>query len=126
MLLHLRTQYDEDSLLAQIHLQQSERIQIAYVEKDGDVLCVAGFVIGNKLAWQKQIYVNEFVTIAAVQSTGAGKFIMDWLKNYAREQGCQQLHLDSAVQRFAAHKFYLREGFEINSHHFGITDLYAD
>ena len=125
VLLQLRTQYDEDSLLAQIRIQQAEGYQIAYVEKDGEVLCVAGFVMCNKLAWQKHIYVDDLVTDAAVRSTGAGKFMMDWLKNHAREHGCQQLHLDSGVQRFAAHKFYLREGFELNSHHFGIPDLSA-
>jgi len=125
VLLQLRTQYNEDSLLDQIRLQQAEGYQIAYVEKDGEVLCVAGFVICTKLAWQKHIYVDDLVTDAAVRSTGAGKFIMDWLKTHAREQGCQQLHLDSGVQRFAAHKFYLREGFELNSHHFGIPDLSA-
>jgi len=125
VLLQLRNQYDEDSLLAQIRLQQAEGYQIAYVEKDGEVLCVAGFVICNKLAWQKHIYVDDLVTDAAVRSTGAGKFIMDWLKNHAREHGCKQLHLDSGVQRFAAHKFYLREGFELNSHHFGISDFSA-
>ena len=123
VLLQLRNQYDEDSLLSQIRLQQAEGYQIAYVEKDGEVLCVAGFVMCNKLAWQKHIYVDDLVTGAAVRSTGAGKFIMDWLKNHAREHGCKQLHLDSGVQRFAAHKFYLREGFELNSHHFGIPDL---
>jgi GNAT superfamily N-acetyltransferase len=125
VLLQLRSQYDEDSLLARIRIQQAEGYQIAYVEKDGEVLCVAGFVMCNKLAWQKHIYVDDLVTGAAVRSTGAGKFIMDWLKNHAREHGCKQLHLDSGVQRFAAHKFYLREGFELNSHHFGIPDLSA-
>ncbi len=80
VLLQLRTQYNEDSLLDQIRLQQAEGYQIAYVEKDGEVLCVAGFVICTKLAWQKHIYVDDLVTGAAVRSTGAGKFIMDWLK----------------------------------------------
>jgi GNAT superfamily N-acetyltransferase len=125
VLLQLRSQYDEDSLIDQIRLQQAEGYQIAYVEKDDVVLCVTGFVMCNKLAWQKHIYVDDLVTGAAVRSTGAGKFLMDWLKNHAREHGCQQLHLDSGVQRFAAHKFYLREGFELNSHHFGIPDLNA-
>ena len=125
VLLQLRSQYDEDSLLAQIRIQQAEGYQIAYVEKDGEVLCVAGFVMCNKLAWQKHIYVDDLVTDAAVRSTGAGKFIMDWLKNHAREHGCKQLHLDSGVQRFAAHKFYLRAGFALNSHHFCTPDLSA-
>jgi hypothetical protein len=44
-------------------------------------------------------------------------------KFYALEQGCRQLELDSGVQRFGAHRFYLREGFDISSHHFSIEDL---
>jgi hypothetical protein len=36
----------------------------------------------------------------------------------ARAAGCGELHLDSGVQRFAAHRFYLRERMEIMAHHF--------
>ena len=56
------------------------------------------------------------------RSKGAGAEMMRWLKAHARELGCEQLHLDSGVQRFAAHRFCPREGFEISSHHFSITD----
>jgi hypothetical protein len=51
--------------------------------------------------------------------------MLDWLKAHALELGCRQLQLDSGVQRFGAHRFYLREGFHISSHHFAITDLEA-
>jgi GNAT superfamily N-acetyltransferase len=126
IMLQLRPQYDDESLIQQIKQQQQDGYQIAYVEEDGNVLCVAGFVMGSKLAWQKHIYVDDLVTNEAHRSIGAGKCIIDWFKNHARDNGCQQLHLDSGVQRFAAHKFYLREGFCINSHHFAIDDLNAN
>jgi len=87
VLLQLRSQYDEDSLLAQIRLQRADGYQLAYVEKDGEVLCVAEFIVCNKLAWQKHIYVDDLVTDAAVRSTGAGKFIMDWLKKSRQRTG---------------------------------------
>jgi hypothetical protein len=51
--------------------------------------------------------------------------MIEWLKAHARELGCRQLHLDSGVQRFGAHRFYLRHGFNIASHHFSIVDLGA-
>ena len=123
VLLQLRPQYDAASLVAQIQLQQKNGYRVAYVEKDGEVLCVAGFVMSLKLSWQKYIYVDDLVSSEAHRSAGAGKFLVDWLKGFARENGCQQLHLDSGVQRFAAHKFYLREGFQIASHHFSVIDL---
>lgn len=126
VLLQLRPQYSEQSLVAQIKAQQTAGFQIAYVIAETEVLCVAGFVLGEKLAWQKHIYVDDLVTVESQRSTGAGKCMLDWLKQHARDLGCQQLHLDSGVNRFGAHKFYLREGFCINSHHFAITDLHAD
>lgn len=119
----LRPQYDHEQLCAQIRKQQALGYQLAYVEENDKVLCVAGFVIGEKLAWQKHLYVDDLVSSEQQRSRGAGKLLMDWLKQYAREQGCQQLHLDSGVTRFAAHRFYLREGFAINSHHFAISEL---
>ncbi len=128
VLLQLRPQYNHDSLIEQIQLQRKEGFQLAYVEETSasgttDVLCVAGFVIANKLAWQKHLYVDDLVSNETSRSRGAGKLLMDWLKKYALEQGCQQLHLDSGVTRFRAHRFYLREGFCIASHHFSIENL---
>lgn len=123
VLLQLRPQYDEDGLIAQIRQQQAAGYQVAYVEETDRVLCVAGFVIGEKLAWGKHLYIDDLVTDDGQRSRGAGKAMMDWLKVLARDQGCGQIHLDSGVQRFAAHRFYLREGYSIASHHFSITDL---
>ena len=36
----------------------------------------------------------------------------------ARREGCEQLHLDSGVQRYEAHGFYLKNRLHITSHHF--------
>jgi GNAT superfamily N-acetyltransferase len=123
VLLQLRPAFDEAGLIAQIAQQGRAGYRVAYVESGGKVLCVAGFVVGTKLAWGKHVYVDDLVTAEAERSKGAGAAMIAWLKAYAREQGCTQLHLDSGVQRFAAHRFYLREGFDIASHHFSITDL---
>lgn len=64
------------------------------------------------------MYVDDLIVDQAQRSLGAGYLLIDWLKNYARQNNCQQLHLDSGVQRFDAHRFYLRERFRISSHHF--------
>ena len=123
VLLELRPAFDRDSLIERIRLQQSEGYQVACVEADGAVLCVAGFVVGWKLAWGKHIYVDDLVTASDARSRGAGAAMIEWLKSHARSLGCEQLHLDSGVQRFAAHRFYLRARFVISSHHFSIDDL---
>lgn len=123
VLLQLRTAFSKDALIAQIKEQMRSGYRIAYVESDGEVLCVAGFVVGTKLAWGKHIYVDDLVTAEHQRSKGAGAEMIDWLKAHARELGCEQVHLDSGVQRFDAHRFYLRHRFNIGSHHFSITNL---
>lgn len=123
VMLQLRTWFSKETLIARIKQQQRSGYQVAYVESEGDVLCVAGFVVGTKLAWGKHIYVDDLITDDRHRSEGAGAHMIDWLKSHARALGCEQLHLDSGVQRFAAHRFYLREGFNIESHHFSIADL---
>jgi GNAT superfamily N-acetyltransferase len=126
VLLQLRPAFDTERLVAQIKEQMRQGYRIAYVEDAGEVLCVAGFVVGTKLAWGKHVYVDDLVTSEHLRSKGAGAKMIAWLKAYALDLGCNQLHLDSGVQRFGAHRFYLREGFNIGSHHFSITDLATD
>lgn len=123
VLIQLRPQYDFEGLIQQIKKQQASGYQIAYVESDGNVLCVAGFVIAEKLAWGKHVYIDDLVTNEYHRSTGVGQLMIDWFKAYCKAQGCDMLHLDSGVQRFAAHRFYLANRFIIGSHHFSMSGL---
>ena len=123
VMLELRNTFDRAGLMAQMQAQRAEGYRLAYVEAAGEILCVAGFVVGTKLAWGKHVYVDDLVTAARHRSTGAGATMIEWLRAYAKDQGCRELHLDSGVQRFAAHRFYLRERFRIDSHHFSTSDL---
>ncbi|TMP86615.1 GNAT family N-acetyltransferase [Pseudoalteromonas ruthenica] len=123
VLLQLRPQYSFDALSAQIDKQQLHHYQVVYVKSSYGVLAVAGFSVGEKLAWGKHIYIEDLVTNAKYRSRGVGQFLLDWFKTYARANNCEQIHLDSGVQRFAAHRFYLREGFNIASHHFSMVDV---
>jgi hypothetical protein len=43
-----------------------------------------------------------------------------FLVEAARENGCAELHLESGVQRFGAHRFYLANRMDITCHHFGM------
>jgi GNAT superfamily N-acetyltransferase len=62
--------------------------------------------------------VDDLVTHDADCSRGFGAALFDWLVDYAKTNGCGHLTLDSGVQRFAAHRFYLNRGMDITSHHF--------
>ena len=53
------------------------------------------------------------------RSQGAGEKILNALIDFAKRNQCMQLHLhlDSGVQRFDAHRFYLKHGMRIASYH---------
>lgn len=116
----LRPHLSKDKFLAQVKEQMQAGFQLACVTETR-VLAVAGFRLGLNLAWGKYLYVDDLITAENVRSNGYGKQLLDWLISYANEQGCQQLHLDSGVQRFAAHKFYLNNNMFISSHHFTLN-----
>jgi len=123
VLQQLRTQFPVAYIKTQITEQMKEDYQIAYIEESGEVICVAGFRFGQKLAWGKHIYIDDLITNEHTRSKSAGATMLKWLKEHAKSNGCQQLHIDSGVQRYMAHKFYLREGFIIASHHFSMSPL---
>ena len=79
---------------------------------------MAGFRIAECLAWGRFLYVDDLVTARSVRFRGYGQRLFDWLLAEARREGCEQLHLDSGVQRYEAHGFYLKNRLHITSHHF--------
>jgi len=99
---------------------QESGYQLAFLEEAGSVRALAGFRIAEFLAWDRILYVDDLVTTATARSQGHGEQLMTWLRARARMAGCAELHLDSGVQRFAAHRFYFRERMDITSYHFSV------
>ena len=87
---------------------------------DGEVKAVAGFRISEGLAWGKYLYLDDLVAKSVDRSKGYGGNLFDWLVEYARAEGCDEFHLNSRVQRFAAHRFYLSKRMFIECHHFAL------
>jgi GNAT superfamily N-acetyltransferase len=116
----LRPHLKADEFADRIRHQQEAGYRLLYLEDDGEVKCVAGFRLLENLAWGKFLYVDDLVTRNADAGKGYGRAVFEWLLQHARAQGCEQLHLDSGVQRYAAHRFYLGRGMAITSHHFAV------
>ena len=115
----LRPQLKEELWLPTIRDMQGEGYVLAYLTKDDVVVAAAGYYICNKLSVNgKSLYVYDLSTDERFRSMGYGKRLIEDLKELARSRDCETIELDSGVQRFGAHRFYLREGFHIASHHF--------
>jgi GNAT superfamily N-acetyltransferase len=121
ILAELRTHLDRAEFLRRVRLQRSEGYSLAFVREQGEVRSVAGFRVLQNLFSGRVLYVDDLVTGAAHRSSGHGAALMHWLVDHARSQRCDTLELDSGVQRFDAHRFYLGLRMEISSHHFRLS-----
>ena len=116
----LRPHVKPDEFLSRVRRQmESAGYKLACLI-DGEVKAVAGFRISECLAWGKFLYVDDLVAQSDERSKGYGGALFDWLIEYAKGEDCDEFHLDSGVQRFAAHRFYLTKRMAIECHHFGL------
>ena len=104
----------------QVKRQMAQGWHMAFLQTQGEVRAVTGYRISENLAWGKFLYVDDLVTKQTDRSKGYGAALLDWLRAEAIRQGCRELHLDSGVQRFGAHRFYLGRRMDITSHHFAM------
>ena len=114
----LRTHLQEAEFLPTIRRQQLTGFQLAFLEDEGEVRAVTGFRFIDNLVSGRILYVDDLVTDATARSQGYGKALLNWLAEQGKEMGCSHLELDSGVQRFEAHRFYLVSRMVISSHHF--------
>lgn len=115
----LRNHLEKESYVSSIReLGAMANYMLLGLFEDGVIQAVAGFRISKSLAWGKYLYIDDLVTLATNRSAGHGKKLLDWLKDFGKAQNCNRLDLDSGIQRFGAHRFYLRERMDILCYHF--------
>jgi GNAT superfamily N-acetyltransferase len=111
-----------DDFIEQVRLQMHEGFRlVAARDESGTIHALAGFRIMTMLFRGRQLYVDDLVTDSASRSSGYGAALFEWLVAEGRRLQCRELHLDSGVQRFDAHRFYLRQRMAIVGHHFALS-----
>jgi GNAT superfamily N-acetyltransferase len=111
---------DRKKFVEQVCRQQREGYRLAFVEADGEIRAVAGYRFLESLFSGRFLYVDDLVTRESDRSTGYGGKLLDWLAQQARKNNCDNLELDSGVQRFDAHRFYFAKRMKISSYHFAL------
>ncbi len=114
----LRPHIAQEEFVQRVRTQESAGYRLAVRRTAEGPVAVAGFRIGENLAWGRHLYVDDLVTHPRHRSQGHGTALLNWLREHALTQGCAQVHLDSGMQRKDAHRFYEREGMVKASFHF--------
>lgn len=117
----LRPHLGPDEFLVQVKRQgEDEGFRLVYLAEAEDVLAVGGIRIGEWLAGGKYLEIEDLVTAETARSSGHGGRLFDWIVDYARAEGCDQLRLVSAVTRHDAHRFYLNKRMKILAYYFSM------
>jgi GNAT superfamily N-acetyltransferase len=117
---HLRPHLVEVEFVPRVRRMHGNGFHLAFLEEDGVVRAVAGYRYLDLLFSGMTLYVDDLVTDPEQRSSGHGSALLTWLKEQAKDHGCEQLTLDSGVHRAAAHRFYFRERMTIAGYHFSI------
>ncbi|MBW2962344.1 GNAT family N-acetyltransferase [Mesonia aestuariivivens] len=66
----------------------------------------------------KQLEVDNVIVDQENQSNGYGKILFQHIENWAKEQGCNSVELNTYLENRRSHKFYHQNGFSILGFHF--------
>ena len=118
----LRTHYtDEDEFVRRVdEVQRLEGYRIVGAFEGERCVAVAGFRVIRNLVSGDTLYVDDLSTLPEARRRGHARALLEWLKEEARRQGCNELDLDSAVgpERQDAHRLYFNVGLRIAAYHF--------
>ena len=118
----LRPHLEREAYVGRVRqLMADEGFRLVALAGGGIVQAVAGYRVVDLLHCGRALVVDDLVTSELARSAGNGRRLLDWLKARAREEGCAELQLVSAVTRERAHRFYFREGLGIERFEFRVA-----
>ncbi|WP_227356144.1 GNAT family N-acetyltransferase [Haladaptatus salinisoli] len=112
ILQELRSHLTEDSfddLYAEM-VEEGYRLFVGYEE--GDPIAVVGVTISTNFYLRRHAYVYDLVTTESRRSEGFGEQLLSFVHDWAQQQGCAAVELESGLWRDDAHRFYENLGYE--------------
>ena len=86
---------------------------------DGDKLIgISGLWFCTRHYAGKTVELDHIFIEESYRNKGLGKKFMKCIYDYVTQKGCQTAELNTYVQNYPSHKFYMNEDFEILGYHF--------
>ena len=114
-----RAQKDSDveefsSLVRKYLLEPNKKIILA--EYDNKVVGMASLMLLSRLNRKNlELYIPELIVQKDHQNKGIGKKIIESCIDFAKQNKCHRIRLESGNQRIGSHLFYKKLGFEQSS-----------
>ncbi|WP_207005346.1 GNAT family N-acetyltransferase [Trinickia mobilis] len=84
----------------------------------GELIGMAGYWVNTRFYCGRYMYVDHFYIDQGFRREGLAPKFMQFLRDRAREDSCEQLCLDTFVSNQIAQKLWFKEGFSIVGFHF--------
>ena len=111
----LRTHLDKEEFLSLYEKMKEEGYRIYGLYDNGTLYSVAGVIILTNFYYFRHLFVYDLVTRETGRSKGYGKRLLEYLEQFAAENHCVTVALESGLQREDAHRFYDRENYDRKS-----------
>ncbi|HUM47735.1 MAG TPA: GNAT family N-acetyltransferase [Chitinophagales bacterium] len=123
VLFALRPHLKKENFIHDVRATLNDNRRLLFIEEEGIAVAATVFEWGYNLYRGKYIYIDDLSTLPQSRKKGYAARLVDWVFQYARENGINQVHLDSGSNsgRYDAHRLYLNKGFNITSFHFAIN-----
>ena len=86
--------------------------------KGNILIAVCGAWVTVRLYSGKQVELDNFVIKPEYRSKGIGKELMQFIYSWAIENECNTCELNTYIENYGSHKFYINENFQILGYHF--------
>jgi GNAT superfamily N-acetyltransferase len=119
----LRPHLKVETFISDVRTTLNDNRMMIFIEEEGMAVAATVFEWGFNLYRGKYIYIDDLSTLPQARKKGYASQLLDWVLKYAKDNGYNQVHLDSGANpgRYDAHRLYLNKGFNITSFHFAVT-----
>jgi GNAT superfamily N-acetyltransferase len=86
--------------------------------QNGKLVAVSNGWITVRFYSGKQLEVDNVIVDPDLRSQGVGKYFFTHIQEWALQNDCKTIELNTYVQNSKSHKFYFNEGYKILGFHF--------
>jgi len=112
VLSQLRDHLTEETFLEQLDVMREDGYRLFALFDEGDVVAVVGLVVRRNFFCDRHVFVEDLVTDEQHRGEGYGSRLLEYVHEFAREQSCSYVELESGLWREEAHDFYENRGYE--------------
>lgn len=102
----LRQHLDEKTYLDLLQSMTKEGYRLFAVRDTGVIVSVAGLAVITSFYCDRHVWVYDLVTTSKARSKGYGRYLMEFIEDFARQENCKLVALSSGLERIDAHRFY--------------------